>query len=65
MPELHVIFGSGPLGKWTARQLVEMGRPVRMINRSGKAGGLPASVEVVAGDAYDLHKNIIISDKRP
>jgi nucleoside-diphosphate-sugar epimerase len=58
MPELHVIFGSGPLGKWTARQLVEMGKPVRMINRSDKAGGLSASVEVVASDAYDLHKNI-------
>jgi nucleoside-diphosphate-sugar epimerase len=58
MPELHVIFGTGPLGKWTARHLVQMGRTVRMVNRSGKASRLPASVEVVASDAYDLHKNV-------
>ncbi|OGO69311.1 MAG: hypothetical protein A2Z37_04330 [Chloroflexi bacterium RBG_19FT_COMBO_62_14] len=58
MPELHVVFGAGPLGKWTARALVNMGKSVRMVNRSGKASGLPASVEVVASDAYDLHRNI-------
>jgi nucleoside-diphosphate-sugar epimerase len=58
MTELHVIFGTGALGKWTARHLVQMGKPVRMINRSGKADRLPDSVEIVAGDAYDLRKNI-------
>jgi nucleoside-diphosphate-sugar epimerase len=56
--ELHVIFGAGPLGKWTARNLVKMGKPVRMINRSGKASGLPAAVEVVRGDAYDPASNV-------
>jgi nucleoside-diphosphate-sugar epimerase len=58
LSELHVIFGSGPLGKWTARHLVGMGKAVRMVNRSGKASHLPASVEVIASDAYDLYKNI-------
>ena len=58
MSELHVIFGTGPLGKWTARELVKMDKTVRMINRSGKVDRLPAGIEVVASDAYDLDKNI-------
>ena len=56
--ELHVIFGTGPLGKWTARELVKMGKRVRMINRSGKANDLPPEVELVQSDAYDTQKNI-------
>jgi nucleoside-diphosphate-sugar epimerase len=55
--ELHVIFGTGPLGKWTARNLVQMGKQVRLINRSGTATGLPTGVEVVRGDAYDPASN--------
>ena len=58
MSELHIIFGTGPLGKWTARELVKIGKTVRMINRSGRADRLPAGVEVIAGNAYDVHKNI-------
>jgi len=58
MTELHVIFGTGALGKWTARELVTMGKQVRMINRSGKADRLPNSVEVIAGDAFDTAKNV-------
>jgi nucleoside-diphosphate-sugar epimerase len=57
-PELHVVFGTGPLGKWTARELARLGKRVRMINRSGQASRLPAGVEVVAGDAYDVARNI-------
>ncbi len=56
--ELHVIFGTGPLGKWTARNLVQMGKQVRMINRSGKASDLPLGVEVLSGDAYDVARNV-------
>ena len=56
--ELHVIFGTGPLGKWTARALIGMGKQVRMINRSGKATGLPTEVELVASDAYISKRNI-------
>lgn len=61
MSETHVIFGAGPLGKWTARELVRLGKRVRIINRSGQAGGLPAGVEIVAGDAYDAAKNIEVT----
>ncbi len=56
--ELHVIFGTGPLGKWTARKLVKMGKRVRMINRSGKASNVPPEVELIASNAYDTQKNI-------
>ncbi len=61
MSELHVIFGTGPLGKWTARELVKLGKTVRMVNRSGKADRIPADVEVLASDAYDVDKNIVIT----
>src|SRR5512140_308890 len=56
--ELHVIIGSGPLGKATARELVRRGRQVRMVNRSGKTSGVPAGVELVTGDAFDGARNI-------
>ncbi len=57
MSELHVIFGTGPLGKWTACELLKQGKQVRLINRSGKTDNLPAGAEIVAGDAYDTAKN--------
>jgi nucleoside-diphosphate-sugar epimerase len=54
MSNLYVIFGTGPLGHSVAEALVQRGKQVRMVNRSGKAEGLPKSVEVIAGDAYSL-----------
>ncbi|MDX2078862.1 MAG: SDR family oxidoreductase [bacterium] len=51
--ELHVVFGTGPLGKSTMLELVKHGKQVRMVNRSGTAKNLPQGVEVVKGDAYD------------
>ncbi len=60
--ELHVIFGTGALGKWTARELIRLGKPVRMISHSGKADSrIPAEVEVVKGDAYDVQHNIEVT----
>lgn len=53
-PELHVIFGTGVLGKNAAHELVRLGQRVRMINRSGQASDLPPTVEIVKADAYDL-----------
>jgi len=50
--EMHVIFGTGPLGSSVMRELIQRGKTVRMVNRSGKAN-VPASVEVIAGNAYD------------
>jgi nucleoside-diphosphate-sugar epimerase len=51
--ELHVVFGTGPLGKSTMLELVKHGKQVRMVNRSGTAKNLPQGVTVVKGDAYD------------
>ena len=60
--ELHVVFGTGALGKWTARELIKMGKQVRMISHSGKADSrIPAGVEVVQGDAYDTSHNIEVT----
>lgn len=50
--DLHVVFGSGPLGKAVVSALLARGKRVRVVNRSGKAD-LPAGVEQMAGDAYD------------
>lgn len=49
MAELHVIFGTGPLGSAVMTELLKKGRQVKMVNRSGKAE-MPAEVEVVKGD---------------
>lgn len=54
---LHVIFGTGPLGLSVMRELVKKGRAVKMVNRSGKTPpGTPSGVEVAAGDAYNLQE---------
>ncbi len=50
--ELHVIFGTGPIGLSVMEALVSQNKRVRMVNRSGKAS-VPAGVEVMAGDATD------------
>ncbi len=52
MSELHVIFGTGPVGQAVMNELVAQGKTVRMVNRSGK-GQFPAGVELVNGDASD------------
>lgn len=57
---LHVIFGSGPVGRATARDLLRRGQEVRVVNRRGRSA-LPRDtstddwdgVEVVSGDATD------------
>jgi nucleoside-diphosphate-sugar epimerase len=55
MSDLHVVFGTGPAGSYTAAALLEDGYRVRAVNRSGKRNEfLPAEVEVVAvADASD------------
>ena len=54
MSELHVIFGTGPLGRFTAEALIEKGFQVRLINRSGKMEIKPEAAEIVRGDAYNF-----------
>jgi len=54
--ELHVIFGTGPVGQAVARELVKRGKMVKMVNRSGKRPeGMPDNVNVVAGDVSDVN----------
>jgi nucleoside-diphosphate-sugar epimerase len=54
MNNLHVIFGTGPLGRSVAEELVKRGKQVRMVNRSGKRESIPQTIEVISGDAYSL-----------
>jgi nucleoside-diphosphate-sugar epimerase len=57
--QTHVIFGTGPVGCWIARTLVDQDLPVRAINRSGSRPGLmPEAVEMVAADAADAAQAI-------
>ena len=49
---LHVVFGTGPVGLAVMDELVAQGKSVRMINRSGRVD-LPEGVELVTGDASD------------
>ena len=52
--ELHVIFGTGPVGCWTARALCGQGRAVRAVNRSGVRPSLmPGDVEMAKADIAD------------
>lgn len=51
--ELHVIFGTGPVGISLATELLERGKRVRLVNRSGK-GQIPAGAELRKGDASRL-----------
>jgi nucleoside-diphosphate-sugar epimerase len=47
---IHVIFGTGPLGMAVMEELILAGKPVRMVNRRGVAD-LPDSVELLGIDA--------------
>lgn len=58
--ELHVIFGTGPLGQAVMRELLKRHRNIRMINRSGQAE-VPANVEVVQADVYNQQSAIAAS----
>jgi nucleoside-diphosphate-sugar epimerase len=50
----HVVFGTGAIGRAVMEELLERGESVRMVNRSGKLDEVPAGVEVIASDLYDL-----------
>ncbi len=53
--DLQVIFGTGPAGSTLAEVLHAQGKPVRCINRSGKAN-VPDGITVVAGDVLDVEQ---------
>ena len=50
--ELHVVFGTGPVGLAIMDELASKGKRVRIVNRSGRAS-VAEGVEVVGGDAAD------------
>lgn len=50
----HIIVGAGAIGRSVMDTLVQQGRRVRVVTRSGQRGDIPAAVEVVAGDAANL-----------
>jgi len=50
--ELHVIFGTGPVGRAIADELDTQGKTIRMINRSGRKD-IADPIEVVSGDAMN------------
>ncbi len=54
-PELHVIFGTGPVGLTLADVLLAQGKEVRVISRSGKAV-VPSGAEHAAADVFDTDK---------
>ena len=51
MNELHVVYGTGPVGTAVVELLVAQGKPVRAVTRSGARKHLPPQAEVVRGDA--------------
>lgn len=53
MSELHVILGTGPIGRAIAEELLAREKTIRMVNRSGKMDEAPAGVEIIASDLYD------------
>lgn len=53
MSELHVIFGTGPIGRAIAEELLRRGKRARLVNRSGKLDEAPAGVEIIAANLYD------------
>jgi nucleoside-diphosphate-sugar epimerase len=56
MSELHVVLGTGAIGRATMEELVRRGKTVRMVNRSGVMAETPDGVEVVTSDLYDPAK---------
>jgi nucleoside-diphosphate-sugar epimerase len=49
----HVILGTGAVGTALAHLLIDQGKRVRSVNRSGNRGSLPDQVELVAADLAD------------
>jgi nucleoside-diphosphate-sugar epimerase len=53
---VHVVLGTGAIGRATMHELRNRGESVRMVNRSGHMAELPDGVEVVAADLYDANQ---------
>ena len=51
--ELHVIFGTGPLGRSVMNELLARNKIVRMVHRTGEAN-VPPNVEVTSANVFDF-----------
>ena len=51
--ELHVVLGTGAIGRAIAEELIRCEKTVRMVNRSGAMVEAPAGVEIIASDLYE------------
>ena len=60
MNDLHVIIGTGPLGRYTAESLLQQGYKVKLINRSGEMLSPPKGAELIRANVLALGKNPIL-----
>ncbi len=52
-PDLHVVLGTGPLGRAVAEEALRRGFRVRLVSRSGRMEAPPTGAEVRAADATE------------
>ena len=52
MSELHVILGTGAIGRAIMEELLQRGKSIRTVNRSGQMEEIQDGVEVVAADLF-------------
>jgi nucleoside-diphosphate-sugar epimerase len=50
---LHLVLGTGAIGRAVANELLIRGAEVRLVNRSGSMAEAPAGIEILAADLYD------------
>ncbi len=53
MNGIHVVIGSGPVGRAAAESMVSAGQRVRLLSRTGNMPEPPAGVELIAADVYE------------
>jgi nucleoside-diphosphate-sugar epimerase len=53
MNSLHVVLGTGPLGRAVAEALLQGNHEVRLVNRSGEMPESPSGAHVLATNLYD------------
>ncbi len=53
MKEIHVVLGTGPVGRFTAEKLTNLGKSVRMVNRSGQMADPIQGVEIIKANVTD------------
>lgn len=57
MYNTHIIFGTGPLGRYTAEALIPMGHKVKLISRSGTMASPPSGAELIKADALTIDRH--------